>query len=438
MRLSFRGMQLFLLGAVMGAASLCQAQPLVTEGLTVYYSFDSIDEDGLFADGSGNGLNGLATMGDNDANGDGLADIRVDTGDKKRGGGSVFFDTQADQKEEYVAVCDPAKEFLENCQKADDNNLVPTTGFSLSAWVKAAEVGSDQSVWQVRAAGGGFTHTQVQGNGNMRVTLRGDVNSDTLVNYNEPPAGNPIPFNEWVHFAATYEKTNPAQPGVWATYINGEKVGGGEANGNVAGDPDLERLGGWGQGAFIGLVPDFNRQLVGHLDELYVFRRALTEAEIQKLFKLEGAVTVTGDFNNDGQLTVVDIDLLSGDVRQPSGNKIYDVNGDNVVNGADRETWVNTLKKTYMGDADLDGKFDSTDLIKVFQGGEYEDGVAANSGWGDGDWNGDAEFDSSDFITAFQAGGYDAGPRAAVSAVPEPSSMALLALGSLALLRRRK
>ncbi len=179
----------------------------------------------------------------------------------------------------------------------------------------------------------------------------------------------------------------------------------------------------------------------GAQDEVAIWiDRVLSGTEALSLYNAAVGISnpVTGDFNNNGTLDAADIDLLSADVRQPSGNKVYDVNGDNAVNGADRETWVNTLKKTYMGDADLDGKFDSTDLIKVFQGGEYEDGVAANSGWSDGDWNGDAEFDSSDFITAFQAGGYDQGPRAAVSAVPEPSSMALFALGSLALLRRRK
>ncbi|MCA9172054.1 MAG: PEP-CTERM sorting domain-containing protein, partial [Planctomycetales bacterium] len=37
--------------------------------------------------------------------------------------------------------------------------------------------------------------------------------------------------------------------------------------------------------------------------------------------------------------------------------------------------------------------------------------------------------DSSDFVAAFSAGGYENGPRAAVSAVPEPATMTLGLIG---------
>lgn len=151
---------------------------------------------------------------------------------------------------------------------------------------------------------------------------------------------------------------------------------------------------------------------------------------------------VAGDFDKDGQLTAADINQLSDVVR--SGNNVagFDLNGDNVVTNADREMWVNVLKKTYFGDANLDGQFNSSDFVSVFSAGQYEDGVAGNSTWESGDWNGDFEFDSADFVAAFQAGGYELGPRAAVSAVPEPSSVGVLLAGmSLAgrwVLRRRR
>ena len=60
----------------------------------------------------------------------------------------------------------------------------------------------------------------------------------------------------------------------------------------------------------------------------------------------------------------------------------------------------------FPGDANRDGVFNSSDLVAVFQAGEFEDGVRGNSTWGEGDWNGDGEFDTSDLIVAFQQGNY--------------------------------
>lgn len=58
------------------------------------------------------------------------------------------------------------------------------------------------------------------------------------------------------------------------------------------------------------------------------------------------------------------------------------------------------------GDANRDGVFNSSDLILVFQAGEYEDGRSNNSTWEEGDWNGDGDFDSSDLVFALQQGSY--------------------------------
>ena len=125
-------------------------------------------------------------------------------------------------------------------------------------------------------------------------------------------------------------------------------------------------------------------------------------------------------------------------MRASSNNAAFDLNGDKLVNGADRDRWVNELKRTYYGDSNLDGQFNSGDFVTVFTAGQYEDAVAGNSTWATGDWNGDGDFNSSDFVTAFSAGGYEIGPRAAVSAVPEPSSIVLLLIGMSALVRRRR
>ena len=59
------------------------------------------------------------------------------------------------------------------------------------------------------------------------------------------------------------------------------------------------------------------------------------------------------------------------------------------------------------GDANLDGRFNSSDLVKVFQAGKYEDSIFQNASWEEGDWNGDGDFDSQDLVMAFQLGWYE-------------------------------
>ena len=113
-----------------------------------------------------------------------------------------------------------------------------------------------------------------------------------------------------------------------------------------------------------------------------------------------------GDFNADKSLTVEDIDLLSAEGRKDEPRPWFDLTEDGIVDQADRTFWIHDLKNTWFGDSNLDGEFNTGDLIAVFQAGQYEDAVAMNSTWGTGDWNGDGEFDTGDLVSAFQDGGF--------------------------------
>jgi hypothetical protein len=126
-----------------------------------------------------------------------------------------------------------------------------------------------------------------------------------------------------------------------------------------------------------------------------------------------------------GILDVADLDLLSAAIRTGTTDLKFDVNKDRFVTTTDRRIWVTELKETYFGDSKLEGEFNTTDLVSVFQGGEYEDEIIENSTWATGDWDGNGEFDRRDLILAFTENGYEQGPRPASSQVPEPTGLVL-------------
>ncbi len=147
-----------------------------------------------------------------------------------------------------------------------------------------------------------------------------------------------------------------------------------------------------------------------------------------------GEVTVTvtsnsGDLNGDGQVDAQDIDQLCNVVRSGAGGA--DLNGDLVTDLADVTYLVEQLLGSTVGDANLDGAFNSADLVLIFQAGKYEDGVTGGTGWAEGDWDCDGEFTSQDLVAAFQVGAYSAESKPAAEGAathPELADLALVAL----------
>jgi hypothetical protein len=126
---------------------------------------------------------------------------------------------------------------------------------------------------------------------------------------------------------------------------------------------------------------------------------------------------------------------VSGPLSADGRHGDLDLDGD--VDLEDRGLWVHVKMQTWFGDSNLDGRFDSQDLVTVFAAGQYEDALVDNSKWETGDWNGDCEFNSQDMILAFQDGAYASLP--ATAAVPEPGSWALAVASAIAMgaMRRR-
>ncbi|MCA9215536.1 MAG: hypothetical protein KDB27_20870 [Planctomycetales bacterium] len=119
---------------------------------------------------------------------------------------------------------------------------------------------------------------------------------------------------------------------------------------------------------------------------------------------------------------------------------VTDFNNDGRFDAFDRQYYIEQVLGTFVGDSNLDGEFNSEDLVTIFKAAEYEDGIPLNSTWVEGDWNGDREFDSGDLVLAFAVGAFEKGPRNGVVAVPEPRSTSILqaCVGSVFLLWRRR
>lgn len=147
-------------------------------------------------------------------------------------------------------------------------------------------------------------------------------------------------------------------------------------------------------------------------------------------------INLPGDFNSDGILNVDDINLLVGESASGENRAEFDLDNDGLVNGTDVVIWVIDLKNTWIGDANLDGEFNSGDLVAVFAVGKYETGQQAN--WSEGDWTGDLLFDSGDLVAAFQSNGYEVGQRPGLAVVPESSATILFCFGCPILILGRR
>jgi hypothetical protein len=264
----------------------------------------------------------------------------------------------------------------------------------------------DNNAWDGDGWGWG-----VHVDGRLLFTKNGIIDASTVDSY--------VDEEEWTHVAVTVSSDFGLH-----YFVNGEDVETVEDFADIIPSPGQNGEDDWWG---IGRTNLFSGEqwFAGRLDEVRVYSDVLTEEEIAALLV---PASGQGDFDNNGQLNVDDVDLLTQQIAGGGGDVSFDLNADNEVNAADLTVWVKDLKETWIGDANLDQQFNSADLVTVLSTGEYEDNSAGNSVWSTGDWNADGEFNSSDLVAALADGGYEAGPPAALSAVPEPTGMLLTLL----------
>ncbi len=153
-----------------------------------------------------------------------------------------------------------------------DPDHIPTEGMSVVAWIHVDNV-TDMAIFNARAGDGTWlVHPEARGDGNYRWLNRGPNPNRTIFDIR---AGN-NKAKEWVHYAGTYSRAE----GLAVLYINGKNVGQEEAR------LDTPIAGDWDSGARVGYNIDDNRPFAGLMDELNVWKRGLTEEEVNGIMEL--------------------------------------------------------------------------------------------------------------------------------------------------------
>ena len=141
-------------------------------------------------------------------------------------------------------------------------------------------------------------------------------------------------------------------------------------------------------------------------------------------------VALGGDYDGDGDADADDIDLMLANLTGSDVfNEDYDLDGDFDADQADLIKYIRDIIHTEFGDWNLDGSVDLADFNLWLN----SDGTG---GWTEGDGNGDGSNDLADFNMWLGESPPPTAPQAVLT--PEPASLALLGLGGLALLGRRR
>jgi hypothetical protein len=165
----------------------------------------------------------------------------------------------------------------------------------------------------------------------------------------------------------------------------------------------------------------------------YIADLALYEAQIRAIADFD--TSAPGDFDRDGELTALDVDLLTAEIRGDGSACHFDLTGDGKVDAADVNFWVEEAKETSFGDANLDGHVAFADFVVL------ADHFQQLGGWGDGDFDGDGMIAFFDFVVlSDNFGSSPTSGTSPVQSVPEPGPLLPVVAGFVLVgvaLRRR-
>ena len=339
------------------AASLWAA-PAVTGGLVFYYDFDNVTtvgDDVVVADGSGNDMDGTVRTSASDGETSSITFVPGVYGNcaqfdvsKPNDSGKKDF-ALIEIVDMYHTVGCPEPEiagdytsfaYLNNGDEPNPADI-PTDAMTFACWLNVELYDNSHTTFVASALDLDHTppqdstqtysawpyHMQVESSSKdcFRYTIRKDggegVKHVALVDEKSIMQGQVHEYaGQWMHLAWTFSDVD----NYWAFYLNGEK----EAEGvPVVDGPIYDN---WDVGAALGCGMSIGRQLLGQMDEAYLFKRRLSDAEVATLAVYPG---LQGDLNDDGYVNSGDLDLVRGawGTTNPAG----DANDDGVVNSCD-------------------------------------------------------------------------------------------------------
>ncbi|MDQ1329708.1 MAG: LamG protein [Candidatus Poribacteria bacterium] len=139
---------------------------------------------------------------------------------------------------------------------------LPKTAITICAWVNCKKTGDHHEIFNAQAGDATWVvHPEVRSDGTFRWLLRTDGGA-TIFDF----SAGAVEWEKWMHYAGVYDGKKGT------LYINGENVG--EGNGGVRLAKD------WGSGARVGRTIDNARPFTGLMDDLNIWKRALTKDEI--------------------------------------------------------------------------------------------------------------------------------------------------------------
>jgi len=304
---------------LLGLANNASAEIPRDPNLVIYYSYDDV---GLIVpDESGRGHHGTV-----------CGDISACASGIKWFGAAEFQGIWGPTGYSYLDLDSPH-------YPAED---IPKSAITLAAWVECRKTGQEHAIISCRASDNTWViHPQINNNETFRWLLRapGGV---TIFNLNNVGSHG---WDEWIHYAGTYDSVT----GKGVLYINGE----------VCAHIDVtpgQQIADWGTGARVGYNIDNARPFTGIMDELYLYTRALSQAEIKDLMVSDGLPTEKASHpwpTNGAELDAQGTDFLWVPGAYAVSNNVYFGESYEDVNDGTGDTFKGNLTEAQFTVADL-------------------------------------------------------------------------------------